>query len=191
MDDSTNTVRSELLPHSMNIFGTEFTANVPSERRADTGGEAPPEPIPIQTMRGGDASDILSEALVRKTVAEHKGSDANVSEVARMVRGEFASLQRVLETRIARYDATLDVVFEDTELIIYRLETERDFENILDFCEIENAFTRRAIVELMQAIATDRAEAISEYPLVVRKPTAFRAGERHARARLSRPTHTD
>lgn len=175
----------------MNIFGTEFTTNVPTEQRVETGGEAPPEPVPIQTLRGGDASDILSDDLLRQTVAEHKDAAENIAEIARQVRGEFAALQRVLETRIARYDAELDVVVEDTELIIYRLEKERDFEYIFDFFEIQNTFLRRVLVALMQAIATDRAATTSEYPLVVRKPTAFRAGERHARARLSPLNHTD
>ncbi|WP_254823504.1 hypothetical protein [Haloglomus halophilum] len=174
----------------MNLFGTEFTTET-SEQRADSGGEAPPESIPIQTIRGGDASDVVSEGLLRTTVAEHGDPAKNVPETVRRVRGEFASLQRVLETRIARYDAALEVVFEDTELIIYRLETERDFENILDFCEIETALHRRVIVALMRAIATDRTDTSPEYPLVVRKPTAFRAGERHARARLTRPDRTN
>lgn len=175
----------------MNLFGTEFTANAPSEQRVDAGGEAPPEPIPLQTMRGGDASDVVPSDLLRETVAAHADSDENVAETARMVRGEFASLQRILETRIARYDAELDVVFEDTELIVYRLEKERDFEYILDFCEVEKALLRSVIVASMQAIAADRAGTTPEYPLVVRKPTAFRAGERHARTRLSRPNPTD
>lgn len=174
----------------MNLFGTEFTTDTRSTQRVDTGGDTLPEPVPIQPIRGGDASDIVPEDLLRKTVAEHRGSDENVAETARRVRGEFASLQRVLETRIARYDAALDAVFEDTELIVYRLETERDYENIFDFCEIEVALFRRVIVALMQAIATERADTAPEHPLVVRKPTAFRAGERHARARLTRPNHT-
>lgn len=174
----------------MNIFGTEFTADFPPEQPAGTGGEAPPEPVPIQTMRGGDASDIVPEKLLRRIVAEHDDSDENVVETARGIRGEFASLQRVLETRIARYDAALDVSFEDTELVVYRLEKEQDFDYILDFCEIENPLFRRVILALMQAIATDRAASTPEYPLVVRKPTAFRAGERHARTRLSRSDHT-
>lgn len=169
----------------MNIFGTEFTTDTPSEQRVDPGGEPPPEPISIQPIRGGDASDIVPEDLLRETVAEHEDPEENVAETAREVRGEFASLQRVLETRIPRYDAALDVVFEDSELIVYRLETERDFENVLDFCEIDTALLRRVIVALMRAIATDRGDTTVAYPLVVRKPTAFRAGERHARARLS------
>lgn len=175
----------------MNLFGTGFLTDTPSKHREDTGGDAPPEPIPIQPIRGGDASDIVSEALLRKTVAEHKDAEENVAETARTVRGEFASLQRILETRIARYDAALDVVFEDSELIVYRLETERDLENILHFCEIETPLLQRAIVALMQAIATDRADTVPAYPLVVRKPTAFRAGERHVRTRCAQSTHTD
>lgn len=172
----------------MNIFGTEFTTTLPSEQSVDTGGEDPTEPIPIRTLRGGDASDIIPEGLLREKVAEHKDSDENIAETARVVRGEFASLQRILETRIDRYDAELDVVYEDEELVIYRLETELAFEYILDFCEIEVDVTRNVILELMEAIATDRTDAVSEHPLVVRKPAAFRAGERHARARLSRST---
>lgn len=191
MNDTNNTLGCVLIPHGMNIFGAEFTADIPSEQRVETGGETPPEPIPIQTLRGGDASDILPEDLLRRKVAEYKGSDGDVAETARMVRGEFASLQRVLETRIARYDSSLEVLFEDDELIIYRLERALDFEYILDFCEIEGSLTRHVIVESMEAIATDRAADGAEYPLVVRKPTAFRAGERHARARLSRSTNHD
>lgn len=188
---TTITTWHDLLPYCMNLFGTEFTTDTPCKEQGDTGGEAPPEPIPIQSMRGGDASDILPETLLRETVAAHEDSEENVAETAQRVRGEFASLQRILETRIPRYDAALDVVFEDTELVVYELDRARDFENVLDFCEIEPGLLRRVIVSLMQAIATDRADAVSEYPLVVRKPTAFRAGERHARARLSRSDHTE
>lgn len=175
----------------MNIFGTESTACIPVRQRVDTGGEAPPEPIPIQTLRGGDAADIVPDDLLRKTVADRGTSGEDAAETTRKFRGEFAALQRVLETRIARYDAELEVTFEDSELIVYQLETKRDFEYILDFCEIEDARFRRGIVELMQAIAADRTTTASEYSLVVRKPTAFRAGERHARARLTGSAHDD
>lgn len=169
----------------MNIFGTEFMTGLPSEQCEETEGETPPEPIPIQTFGGGDASDIVPENLLNATVAEH-GDGTDIAETARTIRGEFASLQRVLETRIARYDAELDVAYEDEELVVYRLERDLDFENVLDFCEIERPLLRRGIAELMTAIAADRACTAPEHPLVVRKPIAFRAGERHARARLSR-----
>ncbi len=175
----------------MNIVGTGSTASVPSEQREYTERDTSAESIPIQTLRGGDASDIVPEDVLRETVAKYEDSDQNVVGPTRTVRGEFAELQRVLETRIARFDAELDVAFEDTDLIIYRLETEREFEYILDFCEVENARSRQVIVTLMRTIATDRTAAAPEYPLVVRKPLAFRAGERHARTRSSQPDHRD
>jgi hypothetical protein len=169
----------------MNILGTEFMSGLSSQQCGETGDEAPSEPIPIETFGGGDASDILPENLLEATVAAHvDGTD--IAETARTVRGEFASLQRVLETRIARYDAELDVAHEDEELVVYRLERALDFENVLDFCEIERPLLRRCIAELMTAIAGKRAGTAPEHPLVVRKPMAFRAGERHAHVRHSR-----
>lgn len=184
MGVSVNTTNCESVARTMNIFGTEFTTSPPSEGDGETDAEPPPEPIPLQTFGGGDASDIVPGDRLRATVAEHSNG-TEIAETARTVRGEFASLQRVLETRIARYDAELDVAFEDEEVVVYRLGGERDFENVLDFCEIERALLRRVITELMTAIAAERAGTAPEYPLVVRKPMAFRAGERHARARRS------
>lgn len=168
-----------------------FTANVPTGERVTAGGETPPEPIPILTLRGGDAADIVPEDLLRTVVADHSDGDGNVAEEVRTVRGKFAALQRVLETRIARYDAELDVVFEDTELIVYRLDDERDFDNIFDFCEIDSSRTRRLVVELMRAIATGRTASVTEFPLVVRKPRAFRVGEQHAHNRVARSGRND
>lgn len=175
----------------MNIFGTEFDGEVQPERRVETGSETPPEPVPIQTLRGGDASDIVPRERLRAAVTAHVDSDGNTAQTARTIRGEFASLQRVLESRIARYDAALEVVFEDDEVIVYRLETRRDFRTIFEFCEIERRLFRDVIVELMRAIAADRTATVPEFPLVVRKPTAFRAGERHALSRRSRSSDHD
>lgn len=175
----------------MNIFDTGYTTssadktNSSGKQPIDAEIESPPETSSIQTLRGGDASDIVPEDMLRKTVAEYEDADQNVVGPTRTVRSEFAELQRVLETRIARYDEELDVVFEDAELIIYRLENEREFEYILDFCDVEDARTRQIIIEVMRTITTDRTAIPPEFPLVVRKPLAFRAGERHAGIRFS------
>ncbi|WP_276261421.1 hypothetical protein [Haloglomus litoreum] len=176
----------------MNIFGAEFTTDTPPEGDGEIGAETPSEPISIQTFGGSDASDILTDDFLRTTVARHVEPDGEIAETIRTVRGEFASIQRVLETRILRYDAKLDVAFEDEELLVYRLERRVDFEYILDFCEIDHSILRDIIRELMVAIAADRAATAPEYPLVVRKPIAFRAGERHAHARrFPRDTRND
>lgn len=145
------------------------------------------ETIPIRTLSGGDASDILSDRLLDQTFERLEDSAKRVPFAKRSLRGEFASIQRVFATRIERYDASFDVLYEDEELVVYRLESEKDLEYIFDYCEIEDRSMRFAIAELLEAIATERAGDLSEDVLVVRKPLAFRAGERHVLDRLSSP----
>lgn len=141
--------------------------------------------VPIRTMSGGDASDILPERLLDETFEKLQASPTPIPFTKQSLRGEFASIQRIFATRIERYDASFDVLFEDEELIVYELETEKDLANILDYCEIEDRLMRVAVAELLEAIAADRADDLTDDLLVVRKPLAFRAGERHILNRLS------
>lgn len=162
------------------------SGNAPGEFD-NAGPDGTEETVPIRTMSGGDASDILPDRLLDETFEELQESANNIPFTKQSLRGEFASIQRIFATRIARYDASFDVLFEDEELITYQLETEKDLENILDYCEIEDRLMRFAIAELLAAIATDRAGDLAGDLLVVRKPLAFRAGERHILNRLSYP----
>lgn len=164
----------------------DSSENAPGEFD-DTESDDTSETVPIRTMSGGDASDILPERLLDETFDELRESANRIPFTKQSLRGEFASIQRVFATRIERYDASFDVSFEDDELLVYRLESRKDLENILDYCEIEDRLMRFAIQELLEAIAADRAVDPAENVLVVRKPLAFRAGERHILHRLSYP----
>ena len=171
----------------MTTFGPESTSGDSSGAFGDAESASPAENIPIRTLSGGDASDVLPDGLLDETFRELEESANRVPFTKRALRGEFASIQRVFATRLERYDASFDVAYEDEELVVYRLENERDLEYIFDYCEIEDGLMRFAIAELLEAIATERAGDLSDDPLVVRKPLAFRAGERHVLARLSYP----
>lgn len=177
----------EALARTMTGFAPWPTSGSSSGEVENTEFDGVTEPIPVRTLSGGDASDILPDRLLDGTF-ERLGDSANqIPFTKRTLRGEFASLQRIFATRIERYDASFDVLYEDEELVVYRLETEKDLEYIFDYCEIEDRLMRFAIAELLEAIATDRAGDLSEDVLVVRKPLAFRAGERHILDRLSFP----
>lgn len=171
----------------MPLFVTGFAPGGSSDEFADAESDGRPDPIPIRTLSGGDASDILPDELLDETFEELEDSANTIPFTKRSLRGEFASIQRVFATRIERYDASFDLLYEDEELIVYQLESEKDLEYIFDYCEIEDRSMRFAIADLLEAIATDRTSHPSEDLLVVRKPLAFRAGERHALAHLSHP----
>jgi hypothetical protein len=132
---------------------------------------------------GGDASDILPEELLGRRLRAHGRPGRNASLSPRAVRGEFELLQRELATKIGRLDRDCEIVHEDRELIVYALSKRKDLAYVLDYCEIEDRLLRRVLVDLLASIAEERGEAPA-HPLVVRKPTTFRAGERHALERL-------
>lgn len=137
-----------------------------------------------QISRGGDASDILPDRILQTQIQSSRRFKQNTASPASTIRGEFAQLQRELEVKIHRFDRTYDVCYEDSELIIYPLDRQKDYEYILDFCEVENIRLRKILIELMRAIATDRTNQVDQYPLVIRKPQLFRSGERHLRRQL-------
>lgn len=171
------------------MFPPGYSPGGPPWEFDDTEFDGSSETVPIRTMSGGDASDILSERLLDETFEELRESANAIPFTKHSLRGEFASIQRIFATRIERFDASFDVWFEDEELVVYELETEKDLETILDYCEIEDRLMRVAVAELLEAIATDRAGDLPDDLLVVRKPLAFRAGERHILHRLSSRIH--
>jgi hypothetical protein len=134
---------------------------------------------------GGDASNILPDEILEARIRSCGTFDHGDPSAAVTIRAEFAQLQRELEAKIARFDRTCDVWYEDSEVIVYRLERRKDYEYILDYCEVETDRLREILVALLRAIAADRADDAIRYPLVVRKPHMFRCGERHVIDRLS------
>lgn len=132
---------------------------------------------------GNDASDILSDELLEERMRErHPGRNDAVTPLS--VRGEFALLQRELATKITQFDRDCAVAYEDEELIIYALGSRKDIEYVFDYCEIEGRPMRGLLLEVMRSLALDRAGKELEFPLAVRKPHLFRAGERHAGRRV-------
>ncbi|WP_336136430.1 hypothetical protein [Natronomonas amylolytica] len=142
-----------------------------------------------RVSKGGDATDILPDEILKTRIQsrERFTQDDACSMVA--VRGEFAQLQRELEARIEQFDRTCDVCYEDSEVIIYRLDKQKDYEYILDYCEVENTRLREMLVEVIRAIAADRTDEVGRYPLVIRKPHMFRSGERHVLQLLRSKNH--
>lgn len=134
---------------------------------------------------GGDASNILSDEILDARLRSCGTFDRDDPDAAVTVRGEFAQLQRELETKIAQFDRTCDVWYEDSEVIVYRLDKRKDYQYILDYCEVETDRLREILIALFRAIADDRADDAIRYPLVVRKPHMFRCGERHVIDQLS------
>lgn len=148
-------------------------------------------PHRLRVSMGGDATDILPDEALKSRLDSSERADRTAGPPAATVRGDFAQLQRELETKIERFDRAYDVCHEDPRLIVYRLTKQKDYEYIFDYCEIDDRRIRHALVELMEAIAVDRMDETPRYPLVVRKPAMFRSGERHALFRLSTPTGGD
>ena len=136
--------------------------------------------------KGGDAADVLPDGALERLGGSPEGAGGDDPPRTLTIRGEFAQLQRELEGKIERFDRTCAVCYEDAELVVYRLDKQKDYEYILDYCEIDDAGLRRTMVELMRTIAADRTEDVPRYPLVVRKPQMFRSGERHVLYRLER-----
>ena len=136
--------------------------------------------------RGGDATEILPDEILKTRIQSYRKFMRNDASPANTVRGEFAQLQRELETRIEQFDRTCDICYEDSEVIIYQLEKQKDYEYILDYCEVENTQIREILVELIRAIGADRTDEAGQYPLIIRKPRMFRSGERHVLGQLFR-----
>ncbi|QLH82083.1 hypothetical protein [Halosimplex pelagicum] len=133
----------------------------------------------LRVSKGGDASDIIPDEILTYRIRSYGRFNQDDASPAVTIRGEFAQLQRELESRIEQFDHTCNVCYEDSEVIIYQLDKQKDYEYLLDYCEIENLQLRVIIVELMREIAADRSEDVGQYPLVIRKPRMFRSGERH------------
>lgn len=158
-----------------------------ASRRTGANGSRDGEMVDRATVsKGGDAADILPDGTLERLIGSLEGVGRDDPPRTLVIRGEFAQLQRELEGKIERFDRTCAVCYEDAELVIYRLDRQKDYEYILDYCEIDDARLRRTMVELMRAIAADRAGDVPPYPLVVRKPQMFRSGERHVLFRLER-----
>ncbi|MGQ3330709.1 hypothetical protein [Halorubrum sp. FL23] len=138
----------------------------------------------LQVSKGDDASDILPDEILKDHIRSFENSIQNYASQAIMIRGEFAQLQRELETQIEQFDQTCEVHYEDSEVIIYQLNKQKDYEYILDYNEVEVPQLRVILIELMRAIAADRSDEVGRYPLVIRKPQMFRSGERHITSQL-------
>lgn len=136
--------------------------------------------------KGSDATDILPDDVLKTRVRSCEGFKDNDATPLVTIREEFAQVQRELEAKIERFDRTCEVCYEDAEVIVYRLDKPKDYEYILDYCEVEPAQYREILVELMQTIAAERTDDVVRHPLVVRKPHMFRSGERHALGQLFR-----
>ena len=168
----------------MNIIGLSGADSDPP-RRGDIADGYGDEPVTAAAPGGGDASDILPEELLERRLRQRGLSKGDCGRSARSIRGEFGLLQRELSAKIARFDRDCEVVYEDGEAIVYGLSKRKDVAYVLDYCEIDDRLVRELIVELMGDIAEARAGSAPTHPLVIRKPASFRAGERHALARLS------
>jgi len=168
----------------MNIIGLSGGDRDPPQRGeiADGYGD---DPGTTAAPGGGDASDILPEELLERRLRQRGLPKVGHARSAESIRGEFGLLQRELSAKIGRFDRDCEVAFEDGEAIVYRLPKRKDLEYVLDYCEIDDRLVRELVVELMGDIAEDRAGSAPAHPLVIRKPASFRAGERHALARLS------
>lgn len=142
-----------------------------------------------RASKGGDATDILPDEILKTRIQSHKGFGQDDASPTVTVRGEFAQLQRELEARIDRFDRTCEIRYEDSEVIVYRLDKQKDYEYILDYCEVENKRLREILIDVIRAIAADRADEAGQYPLVVRKPPMFRSGERHVLRLLRSRSH--
>lgn len=134
--------------------------------------------------RGGDATDILPDEILKNRILSDRKSIPSDVSLAVTIRSEFAQVQRELEAKIEQFDRTCDVCYEDSEVIIYQLEKQKDYEYILDYCEVETTHVREILVELIQATVADRTDEAGRCPLIIRKPHMFRSGERHLLGQL-------
>lgn len=135
--------------------------------------------------KGSDATDILPDEILKSRIRSCEGFEDDASPVV-TIREEFAQVQRELEAKIERFDRTCEVRHEDAEVIVYRLDKRKDYEYILDYCEVESPQYREILMELIRTIAAERTDDVVRHPLVVRKPHMFRSGERHVLGQLFR-----
>lgn len=134
--------------------------------------------------KGSDSTDILPDDVLKSRIRSCDGFRDNDASPLVTIREEFAQVQRELEAKIERFDRTCEVCHEDAEVIVYRLDKRKDYEYILDYCEVETAQYREILVELFRTIAGDRTDEMVQHPLVIRKPHMFRSGERHVLGQL-------
>lgn len=87
--------------------------------------------------KGSDATDILPDDVLDTRTQSCDGFRDNDASPLVTIREEFAQVQRELEAKIERFDRICEVWHEGAEVIIYRLDKPKDYEYILDYCEVE------------------------------------------------------
>lgn len=149
--------------------------------------ESATEPTKV-TDGGEDASDVVSDSQIDSRIQQHDDPGHEDAATVERVRDVLATLQRDLANHISEYDDTLDVAHEDQETIVYIDPDGHELEYALDEAGVDDEIMRTIVDGLFHDLARERCDLDwpADYPLVVRKPSEFRAAEQHALRSLGR-----